>query len=146
MGVPNTAVIASGDPATRAAVRSAALERFTRLIAGADSATSTLAAWTHRRRDGTVLCQARAIVWLDSPALPGPVVAGLRTGPQSLGELLGPLGLRRRTLRASRRYDYRRPLAYDDQDRAVLVVSAALDVAHERVALVEETYLEPVLW
>ena len=27
MGLPNTVVIASGDPATRAAVRSAALER-----------------------------------------------------------------------------------------------------------------------
>jgi hypothetical protein len=81
---------------------------------------------THRRRDGTVLCQARATVWLDSPALPGPVVARLRTGPQPLGELLGPLGLRRRTLRASRLYDYRQPLEYDDQDRAVLGVSAAL--------------------
>jgi chorismate-pyruvate lyase len=172
------------DPATRAAVRSAALERFTHLLAGANSATSTLATWsgerpttrihareeaatlpeeavllglpptttlqrrqvTHRRRDGTVLCQARAVVWLDSPALPGPVVARLRTGPQPLGELLGPLGSRRRTLRASRLWDYRRPLAYDDQDRAVLAVSAALEVAHERVALVEETYLEPVLW
>ena len=33
------------DTSTRAAVRSAALERFTRLIAGADSATRTLAAW-----------------------------------------------------------------------------------------------------
>jgi chorismate-pyruvate lyase len=184
MGVPNAAVIASGDPATRAAVRSAVLERFTRLIAGADSATRTLAAWcgeppttrihtreetatlpeealllglprtttvqrrhiTHRRRDGTVLCEARAIVWLDSPALPGPVVARLRTGPQPLGELLGPLGMRRRTLRATRRWDYSLPLEYDDQDRAVLGVSAALDVADERVALVEETYLEPVLW
>jgi hypothetical protein len=111
------------DTSTRAAVRSAALERFTRLIAGADSATRTLAAWygeppttrihtreeaatlpkeavllglpptttvqrrhiTHRRRDGTVLCEARAVVWLDSPALPGPVVARLRTGPQPLG-------------------------------------------------------------
>jgi hypothetical protein len=184
MGVPSTAVIASGDPATRAAVRSATLERFTRLIAGADSATRTLAAWsgeppttrihtreeaatlpkeavllglpptstvqrrhiTHRRRDGTVLCEARAMVWLDSPALPGLVVAGLRTGPQPLGELLGPLGMRRRTLHATRLWDYRRPLAYDDQDRAVLVVSAALEVADERVALVEETYFEPVLW
>jgi hypothetical protein len=48
MGVPDAAVIASGDPATRAAVRSAVLERFTRLIAGADSATRTLAA--RRRR------------------------------------------------------------------------------------------------
>ena len=153
------------DPSTRAAVRSAALERFTRLLAGANSATRTLATWcgepptthihtreeaatlpaeavllglpptttlqrrqvTHRRRDGTVLCQARAVVRLDSPALPGPVVA-------------------RRTLRASRLWDYRRPIAYDDQDRAVLAVSAALEVAHERVALVEETYLEPVLW
>ena len=172
------------DPSTRAAVRSAALERFTRLLAGANSATRTLASWcgepptthihtreeaatlpaeavllglpptttlqrrqvTHRRRDGTVLCQARAIVRLDSPALPGPVVARLRSGPQPLGELLGPLGSRRRTLRASRLWDYRRPLAYDDQDRAVLAVSAALEVAHERVALVEETYLEPVLW
>ena len=139
LGVPDTAVIASGDPATRAAVRSAALERFTRLIAGADSATRILAAWcgeppttrihtreeaatlpeealllglprtttvqrrhiTQRRRDGTVLCEARATVWLDSPALPGPVVARLRTGPQPLGELLGPLGMRRRTLRAN---------------------------------------------
>jgi chorismate-pyruvate lyase len=184
MGLPNTAVIASGDPATRAAVRSAALERFTRLIAGADSATRTLATWcgepptthihtreeaatlpkealllglpptttvqrrhiTHRRRDGTVLCEARATMWLDSPALPGPVVARLRSGPQPLGELLGPLGMRRRTLGASRLCDYRRPLEYDDQDRAVLRVSAALEVAHERVALVEETYLEPVLW
>ena len=44
---------------------------------------------THRRRDGTVLCEARAIVWLDSPALPGPVVTRLRTGPQPLGEGLG---------------------------------------------------------
>ena len=184
MGLSNAAVIASGDPATRAAVRSAALERFTRLIAGADSATRTLATWcgepptmrihtreetatlpkeallfglpptttvqrrhiTHRRRDGTVLCEARATVWLDSPALPGPVVARLRTGPQPLGELLGPLGMRRRTLHTSRLFDYRRPLHYDDQDRAVLGVSAALEVAHERVALVEETYLEPVLW
>ena len=184
MGLSNTSVIASGDATTRAAVRSAALERFTRLIAGADSATRTLAAWcdepptthihareeaatlpeeavllglpptttvqrrhiTHRRQDGTVLCQARAVVWLASPALPDPVVARLRTGPQPLGELLGPLGMRRRTLRANRRYDYSRPLEYDDQDRAVLGVSAALDVAHERVALVEETYLEPVLW
>jgi hypothetical protein len=101
---------------------------------------------THRRRDGTVLCEARATVWLDSPALPGPVVARLRSGPQPLGELLGPLGMRRRLLGASRLCDYRRPLEYDDQDRAVLRVSAALEVAHERVALVEETYLEPVLW
>jgi hypothetical protein len=101
---------------------------------------------THRRRDGTVLCEARATVWLDSPALPDPVVARLRRGPQPLGELLGPLGMRRRTLRTSRLYDYCRPLQYDDQDRAVLVVSAALDVADEQVALVEETYLEPVLW
>jgi hypothetical protein len=184
MGVPNTAVIAGGDPATRAAVRSATLERFTRLIAGADRAPSPLAAWsgepptthihtreetatlpkeamllglprtttvqrrhiTHRRRDGTVLCEARAVVWLDSPALPGPVVSRLREGPQPLGELLGPLGMRRRTLGFSRRWDYRRPLAYDDQDRAVLGVSAALEVADQRVALVEETYLEPVLW
>jgi chorismate-pyruvate lyase len=133
MGLPDAAVIASGDPATRTAVRSAVLERFTRLIAGADSATRTLAVWcgeppttrihtreeaatlpkealllglprtttvqrrhiTHRRRDGTVLCEARATVWLDSPALPGPVVARLRTGPQPLGGLLGPLGMRR---------------------------------------------------
>jgi chorismate-pyruvate lyase len=184
MGVPNAAVIASGDPARGAVVRSAVLERFTRLIAGTDSATRTLAGWrgeppttrihtreeaatlpeqalllglprattvqwrhiTHRRRDGTVLCQARAVVWLDSPALPGPVVARLRSGPQPLGQLLGPLGMRRRTLRASRLYDYSRPLEYDDQDRAVLGVSAALEVADERVALVEETYLEPVLW
>jgi hypothetical protein len=184
MGVPNATVIASGDPATRAAVRAAVLERFTRLIAGTDSATRTLAAWcgepptthihtreeaatlpqeavllglpptttvqrrhiTHRRRGGTVLGEARAIVWLDSPALPGPVVAGLRRGPQPLGELLGPLGMRRRTLRASRLCDYRRPLEHDDQDRAVLGVSAALEVGHERVALVAETYLEPVLW
>ena len=184
MGLSNAAVIASGDPATRAAVRSATLERFTRLVAGADSATRILATWsgepptmrihtreetatlpkealllglpptttvqrrhiTHRRRDGTVLCEARATVWLDSPALPGPVVARLRTGPQPLGELLGPLGMRRRTLHTSRLCDYSRPLHYDDQDRAVLGVSAALEVAHERVALVEETYLEPVLW
>ena len=89
---------------------------------------------------------ARATVWLDSPALPGPVVARLRTGPQPLGELPGPLGMRRRTLRANRLCDYGRPLEHDDQDRAVLLVSAALEVAHERVALVEETYLEPVLW
>jgi chorismate-pyruvate lyase len=172
------------DTATRAAVRSAALDRFTRLIVGADSATRTLAAWcgeppttrihsreeaatlpkdavllglpptttvqrrliTHRRRDGTVLCEARAVVWLDSPALPSPVVARLRTGPQPLGELLDPLDMRRRTLGASRLWDYSLPLEYDDQDRAVLGVSAALDVADERVALVEETYLEPVLW
>jgi hypothetical protein len=184
MGLSNAAVIASGDPATRAAVRSATLERFTRLIAGANSATRTLEAWcgeppttrihtreeaatlpkeavllglpptttvqrrhiTHRRRDCTVLCEARAVVWLDSPALPGPVVARLRTGPQPLGELLGPLGMRRRTLRTSRWWDYSLPLEYDDQDRAVLGVSAALEVGHERVALVEETYLEPVLW
>ena len=184
MGVPNAAVIASGDPATRARVRSAALERFTQFIAGADSATRTLAGWcaeppttrihtreeaatlpkeafllglppttmvqrrhmTHRRRDGTVLCEACAIVWLDSPALPSPVVARLRTGPQPLGEVLGPLGMRRHTLGVSRRWDYRRPIGYDDQDRAVLWVSAALEVAHQRVALVEETYLEPVLW
>jgi hypothetical protein len=177
-------VLASGDPAMRAAVRSAVLERFTRLIADTDSATRTLAAWcgapptthlhtreetttlpkeavllglpptttvqrrhiTHRRRGGRVLCEARATVWLDSPALPGPVVARLRTGPQPLGALLGPLGMRRRTLRASRRWDYRLPLAYDDQDREVLGVSAVLEVAHQRVALVEETYLEPVLW
>jgi chorismate-pyruvate lyase len=184
MGLANAAVIASGDPATRAAVRSATLERFTRLIAGADSATTTLATWsgepptmrihtreetatlpkealllglpptttvqrrhiTHRRRDGTVLCEAHATVWLDSPALPGPVVARLRSGPQPLGKLLAPLGMRRRTLHAGRLFDYRRPLEFDDQDRAVLVVSAALDVGDERVALVEETYLEPVLW
>jgi chorismate-pyruvate lyase len=184
MGRANAAVIASDDPATRAVVRLAVLERFTRLIAGADSATRTLAAWcgepptthvhtreeaatlpeeavllglpptttvqrrliTHRRRDGTVLCEARTTVWLDSPALPGPVVARLRTGPQPLGELLGPLGRRRRTLGVSRLWDYRRPLEYDDQDRAVLVVSAALEVADERVALVAETYLEPVPW
>ena len=184
MGVPNAAVVARGDPATRAAVRSAVLERFTRLIAGADSATRTLAAWcgeppttrihtreeaatlpeealllglppttmvqrrhiTHRRQDGTVLCEARAVVWLDSPALPGPVVARLRTGPQPLGELLGPLGMRRRTLGSGRLRDYSRRLEYDDQDRAVLAVSAALEVADERVALVRETYLEPVLW
>ena len=184
MGLSNAAVIASSDPATRAAVRSATLERFTRLIAGADSATRTLATWsgepqtmrihtreetatlpkealllglpptttvqrrhiTHRRRDGTVLCEARATVWLDSPALPGPVVARLRTGPQPLGELLGPLGMRRRTLHTSRLCDYSRPLHYDDQDRAVLGVAAALEVAQERVALVEKTYLEPVLW
>jgi chorismate-pyruvate lyase len=184
MGRPTTSVIASGDPTTRAAVRWAVLQRFTRLIAGTDSATRTLAGWcgeppttrihtreetatlpeealllglpptttvqrrhiTHRRRDGTLLCEARAIVWLDSPALPGPVVVRLRTGPQPLGELLAPLGMRRRTLGASRRYDYRRPFAYDDQDRAVLGVSAALEVGDERVALVEETYLEPVLW
>jgi hypothetical protein len=101
---------------------------------------------THRRRDGTVLCEARATVWLDSPALPGPVVERLRTGPQPLGELLGPLGMWRRTLHANRLCDYSLPLQYDDQDRAVLGVSAALEVAHERVALVEETYLEPVLW
>jgi hypothetical protein len=69
------------DTATRAAVRSAALDRFTRLIVG-----------------------------------------------------------------ASRLWDYSLPLEYDDQDRAVLGVSAALDVADEQVALVEETYLEPVLW
>jgi chorismate-pyruvate lyase len=172
------------DTSTRATVRSAALDQFTRLIAGTDSATRTLAAWcgqplathihtreeaatlpeeavllglpptttlqrrhiTHRRRDGTVLCEARAVVWLDSPALPGLVVARLRTGPQPLGELLRPLGMRRRTLGASRLWDYSRPLEYDDQDRAVLGVSATLEVAHERVALVEETYLEPVLW
>jgi chorismate-pyruvate lyase len=184
MAVPDTSVVASGDPATRAAVRAAVLDRFTRLIAGADSATRTLAAWcgeppstriharaeeatlpdealllglprtttvqrrniTHRRPDGTVLCDARAIVWLDSPALPGPVMARLRTGPQPLGELLGPLGMRRRTLRANRLCDYSHLLEYDDQDRAVLRVAAALDVADERVALVEETYLEPVLW
>jgi chorismate-pyruvate lyase len=189
MGLPTTSVLADGDPATRAAVRSATLERFTRLLAGADSATRTLAAWcgepptthihtreetatlpkeavllglpptirvqrrhlTHRRRDGTLLCQARAMVWLDSPALPDPVLARLRTGPQPLGELLGPLGMRRRTLHANRLCDYRLcdyrpPLDYDDQDRAVLAVSAALEVAHERVALVEETYLESVLW
>jgi hypothetical protein len=54
--------------------------------------------------------------------------------------------MRRRTLRTSRPYAYRRPLHYDDQDRAVLGVSAALEVAGERVALVEETDLEPVLW
>lgn len=119
------------DPSTRAAVRSAALERFTRLLAGANSATRTLATWcgepptthihtreeaatlpaeavllglpptttlqrrqvTHRRRDGTVLCQARAVVRLDSPALPGRVVA-------------------RRTLRASRLWDYLEPVLW----------------------------------
>jgi hypothetical protein len=182
--VTDTWLALEGEPAARARVRSAVLERFTRLIAGTDSATSTLAAWsgqpptthihtreetatlpteavllglppsttvqrreiTHRRRDGTVLCQARAVVWLDSPALPDPLVARLRTGPHPLGALLGPLGMRRRTLRASRLWDYRRPLEHDDQDRAVLGVSAALEVAEERVALVEETYLEPVLW
>ena len=36
MGLPGAAVIASGDPATRTAVRSAVLERFTRLIAGTE--------------------------------------------------------------------------------------------------------------
>jgi hypothetical protein len=74
------------------------------------------------------------------------VVARLRTGPQPLGELLGPLGMRRRTLGANRLCDYSWPLEYDDQDRAVLAVSAALEVADEWVALVRETYLEPVLW
>ena len=85
-------------------------------------------------------------MWLDSPALPGPVMTRLRTGPQPRGELLAPLGMRRRTLHTTRRYDYRRPLHYDDQDRAVLGVAATLDVAHERVAPVQETYLKPVLW
>jgi hypothetical protein len=104
MGVATMSVIADRDPDTRAAVRSAALERFTRLIAAADSATRTLAAWcgqppttrihtreeaatlpeeavllglpptttvqrrqiTHRRPDGTVLCERR----------PGPSGAG----------------------------------------------------------------------
>lgn len=93
-----------------------------------------------------MLCEAHAVVWLDSPVLPGPVVARLRMGPQPLGALLGPLGMRRRMLRASRLCDYSRPLEHDDQDRAVLGVSAALEVLHERVALVEETYLEPALW
>jgi hypothetical protein len=128
MGVPNTSVIASGDPATRAAVRSATLERFTRLIAGADSATRTLAAWCGE--PPTTRIHTRE----ETATLPEEAL------------LLGPLGMRRRTLGANRRYDYRRPLEHDDQDRAVLGVSAALDVAHERVALVEETYLEPVLW
>jgi hypothetical protein len=54
--------------------------------------------------------------------------------------------MRRCTLRASRLWDYGRPLAYDDQDRAVLLVSATLAVADGRVALVEETYLEPLRW
>jgi hypothetical protein len=54
--------------------------------------------------------------------------------------------MRRCTLRASRLWDYSRPLAYDDQDRAVLLVSATLAVADGRVALVEETYLEPLRW
>lgn len=69
---------------------------------------------------GTRGALAHATVWLDSPALPELVVARLR--------------------------DDHRPIAYDDQDRAVLFVSATLEVAGERVALVEETYLEPVLW
>jgi hypothetical protein len=81
-----------------------------------------------------------------SPALPDPVLARLGTGPQPLGELLGPLGMRRQPLHANRLCDDRRPLEHDDQDRAVLWVSAALEVTHQRVALVEETYLEPVLW
>jgi hypothetical protein len=80
------------------------------------------------------------------PGPAGPGGGAAAQGPQPLGELLAPLGMRRRTLGASRRYDYRRPFAYDDQDRAVLGVSAALEVGDERVALVEETYLEPVLW
>jgi hypothetical protein len=105
MGVPNTSVVADGDPATRAAVRSAALERFTRLITDADSATRTLAAW--RGEPPTMRIHARE----EAATLPKEAM-----------------------------------LEYDDQDRAVLLVSAALEVATDRVALVEETYLEPVLW
>jgi hypothetical protein len=180
----NAAVIASDDPATRAAVRAAALDRFTRLLTRTNSATKTLAAWTgqpptlhihtreetatlpddavllglpptttlqrrhitHRRQDGTVLCDAQATVWLDCPTLPDLVVQRLRSGPQPLGELLGPLGMVRRTLATSRLYDYHRPLDHDDHDRAVLGISATLELAHQRVALVHETYLEPVLW
>jgi hypothetical protein len=106
MGVPDVGTIASGDPATRAAVRSAVLERFTRLIADADSATRTLAAWCG-----------------EPPTTRIHTREGAATLPKEafLHE-------------------------YDDQDRAVLRVSAVLEVAHERVALVEETYLEPVLW
>ena len=151
MGLPNAAVIVSGDPATRAAVRSAALERFTRLIADANSATRTLAAWCgeppttriHTREEAATLPKEALLL-----GLPRTTTVQRRhiTQPQPLGELLGPLGMRRRTLRANRLCDYSRPLEYDDQDRAVLLVSAALEVAHERVALVEETYLEPVLW
>jgi len=85
-------------------------------------------------------------VWLDSPVLPDRWWRGCARGRSRWGELLGPLGMRRCTLRANRLCDYSRRLEYDDQDRAVLLVSAALEVAHERVALVEETYLEPVLW
>ena len=119
MGVPDAAVIASGDPATRAAVRSAVLERFTRLLAGTDSATRTLAARcgepptthihtreeaatlpeeavllglpptttvqrrhiTDRRRDGTVLCEARAVMEPSAKGAPG------RVGPAARAAL-----------------------------------------------------------
>jgi hypothetical protein len=128
MGVPDTSVVADGDPATRAAVRSAVLERFTRLIAGADSATRTLATWCGEPPTTRIHTREEAAT-LPEEAL-----------------LLGPLGMWRRTLHANRLCDYSLPLQYDDQDRAVLGVSAALEVAHKRVALVGETYLEPVLW
>ena len=110
-------------------VRSAALERFTRLLAGADSATRTLAAWcgeppatrihtreetatlpeeavllglpptttvqrrhiTHRRRDGTVLCEAEADQRLEHQARAMP-----STQPAGPGRLARVAALARR--------------------------------------------------
>jgi hypothetical protein len=97
MGLPDAAVIASGDPTTRIHTRqeTATLPQEAQLLGLPRTTTVQRRHITHRRRDGTVLCEARATVWLDSPALPGPVVARLRTGPQPLGGLLGPLGMRR---------------------------------------------------
>jgi hypothetical protein len=56
---------------------------------------------THRCR-GAVLCDARSIVWLDSPVLPPASVNRLRSGGQTLAVVLRPLGLRRHTMRVNR--------------------------------------------
>jgi hypothetical protein len=128
MGRPTTAGITDDDPATRAAVRSATLERFTHLLTGTNSTTSTLTTW---------------------PGEPPTTHIHTRVETATLPEeaiLLSPLGMRRRTLHTSRRFDYHRPLHYHDQDRAALAVSATLEIAHQQVALVKETYLEPILW
>jgi hypothetical protein len=163
--------------------RLAALERFARLIAGAETATAGLTAWcggppstvihsreetvalpdeaallgqpraiavlrrsiTHRWR-GEVLCDARSTVWLDSPVLPVACVEQLRHGGQSLADVLRPMGLYRHTTGVNRLFDYRLPVGHDDHDRPVLLVTAALHVSGERVALATETYLEPVLF
>ena len=152
-------------PTTFAADRSAALDRFARSIAGADSAIDTLTAWcggeppvtrihlreetvalpeealllrapatvrvqrrhvTHRGRDGAVLCDARATVWLDNPVLPAQTVRRLRSAPLPLGGVLRPLGVRRHTTSVGRRHEDRRPAGDADEDRPVLLVRATL--------------------